>query len=187
MPVSAVFLGRLEVQPEQGRGEGPDRVSDASASRSRSAAPPSTATTSRRSTRMLDFKVWEEVEPPKGTVYNYPMRPWHKTQAWIAASPAPPEIAVQIYNRGTMPTMVAKLQSGQSIKRRDRLGAGRAGRVRSLSDRRDRGGARPAPAKGGCDGRRRDHCTVVFASDSRRATRGSLRRWFGRNAPRSGS
>jgi ABC-type glycerol-3-phosphate transport system substrate-binding protein len=65
---------------------------------------------------MLDFKVWEEVEPPKGTVYNYPMRPWHKTQPWIAASEAPPEVAVQIYNRGTMPTMVAKLQSGQSIK-----------------------------------------------------------------------
>jgi ABC-type glycerol-3-phosphate transport system substrate-binding protein len=64
---------------------------------------------------MLDFKVWEEVEPPKGTVYNYPLRPWHKTQAWLAASEAPPEIAVQIYNRGTMPTMIAKLQSGQSI------------------------------------------------------------------------
>jgi hypothetical protein len=65
---------------------------------------------------MLDFKVWEEVEPPKGTLYNYPIRPWHKTQAWVAASEAPQEIAVQIYNRGTMPTMVAKLQSGQSIK-----------------------------------------------------------------------
>ncbi len=64
---------------------------------------------------MLDFKVWEEVEPPKGTLYNYPMRPWHKTQAWVAASEAPTEVAVQIYNRGTMPTMVAKLQSGQSI------------------------------------------------------------------------
>ena len=41
----------------------------------------------------------------------------------IAASPAPPEIAVQIYNRGTMPTMMAKLLSGQSITRRHRLGA----------------------------------------------------------------
>ena len=26
---------------------------------------------------MTDFKIWEEVEPPKGTVYNYPIRPWH--------------------------------------------------------------------------------------------------------------
>ena len=65
---------------------------------------------------MLDFKVWEEAEPPRGTLYNYPMRPWHKTQAWIAASEAAPEVAVQIYNRGTMPTMLAKLQSGQSVK-----------------------------------------------------------------------
>jgi ABC-type glycerol-3-phosphate transport system substrate-binding protein len=64
---------------------------------------------------MHDFKVWEDVEPPKGTVYNYPIRPFHNAQPHIAASPAPPDIAVQIYNRGTMPTMFAKLQSGQTI------------------------------------------------------------------------
>jgi ABC-type glycerol-3-phosphate transport system substrate-binding protein len=64
---------------------------------------------------MLDFKVWEEVGPPTGTVYNYPLRPFHEATAHIAALPAPPEIAVQIYNRGTMPTMLAKLKSGQSI------------------------------------------------------------------------
>lgn len=65
---------------------------------------------------MLDFKVWEEVGPPKGTVYNYPIRPFHKAEAHIAALPAPPEVAVQIYNRGTMPTMLAKLKSGQTIE-----------------------------------------------------------------------
>ena len=64
---------------------------------------------------MLDFKVWEDVEPPKGTVYNYPVRPFHNAKPHIAASPAPPDIAVQIYNRGTMPTMMAKLQSGQTV------------------------------------------------------------------------
>ncbi len=64
---------------------------------------------------MLDFKVWEDVEPPKGTVYNYPLRPFHHAKAHIAALPAPPEIAVQIYNRGTMPTMMAKLKSGQTV------------------------------------------------------------------------
>src|SRR5271166_1212752 len=64
---------------------------------------------------MLNFKIWEEAEPPKGTVYNYPLRPFHKATAHIAALPAPPDIAVQIYNRGTMPTMLAKLKSGQSI------------------------------------------------------------------------
>lgn len=64
---------------------------------------------------MLDFKVWQEVGPPKGTVFNYPIQPFHHAEAHIAALPAPPEIAVQIYNRGTMPTMLAKLKSGQSI------------------------------------------------------------------------
>jgi ABC-type glycerol-3-phosphate transport system substrate-binding protein len=65
---------------------------------------------------MTDFKVWDEVGPPKGTVYNYPIRKPQHQESWIALAPAPPEIAVQAYNRGTLPTMLAKLQSGQSIK-----------------------------------------------------------------------
>jgi ABC-type glycerol-3-phosphate transport system substrate-binding protein len=65
---------------------------------------------------MTDFKIWEEVGPPKGTVYHYPIRKSHHQESWIAMAPAPPEIAVQAYNRGTLPTMLAKLQSGQSIK-----------------------------------------------------------------------
>jgi ABC-type glycerol-3-phosphate transport system substrate-binding protein len=65
---------------------------------------------------MTNFKVWDEVGPPKGTVYHYPVRASHKEKTHIAVSPAPPDIAVQIYNRGTLPTMFAKLQSGQSIK-----------------------------------------------------------------------
>jgi hypothetical protein len=28
---------------------------------------------------MDDFQVWADVEPPKGTVYNYPIRPWHNS------------------------------------------------------------------------------------------------------------
>ena len=64
---------------------------------------------------MNDFKVWDEVGPPKGTVYNYPIRKSHGMKAHMAAFPAPTDIAVQIYNRATMPTMFAKLQSGQSI------------------------------------------------------------------------
>jgi ABC-type glycerol-3-phosphate transport system substrate-binding protein len=65
--------------------------------------------------KMNDFKVWEVVGPPTGTVYNYPMRPWSDAQPSIAASDASPDVAVQIYNRGTMPTMFAKLLSGQTI------------------------------------------------------------------------
>ena len=65
---------------------------------------------------MSDFKVWSEVEPPLGTVFNYPIRPSHAATPSIAAFPAPPEIAVQIYNRATMTTMVGKLtQGGQSM------------------------------------------------------------------------
>jgi ABC-type glycerol-3-phosphate transport system substrate-binding protein len=64
---------------------------------------------------MLDFKVWEEVGPPKGTVYNYPIRKSHGAVPWVAMKPAPAEIAVQAYNQGTHSTMLAKLQSGQSI------------------------------------------------------------------------
>jgi hypothetical protein len=65
---------------------------------------------------MTDFKIWDEVGPPTGTVYHYPIRKSHHQENWISAAPAPPEIAVQIFNRGTLPTMLAKLQSGQSIK-----------------------------------------------------------------------
>jgi ABC-type glycerol-3-phosphate transport system substrate-binding protein len=64
---------------------------------------------------MLDFDVWQKVGPPTGTVYNFPIRPTHHAMPNIACSSAAPEIAVQMYNRGTVPTMLAKLNSGQSI------------------------------------------------------------------------
>jgi hypothetical protein len=64
---------------------------------------------------MSDFKVWSEVEPPKGVVYNYPIRPWHDAEYYITGSSGPPEIGVQMWNRGLIPTMVAKLVAGQSI------------------------------------------------------------------------
>src|SRR6185369_12965314 len=50
---------------------------------------------------MLDFTIWADAEPPKGSVYNYPLRASQATKPNIAALPAPPDIAVQIYNRGT--------------------------------------------------------------------------------------
>ena len=65
---------------------------------------------------MSDFKIWEDVEPPKGTMYNYPIRPWHDSHPSLSGYPAPPEIAVQMYNRAVIPTMWAKLHSGQTIK-----------------------------------------------------------------------
>jgi len=65
---------------------------------------------------MAGFKIWSEVEPPKGTVYNYPIRPWHDAEYYITGSSGPPDIGVQMWNRGLIPTMVSKLVSGQSIK-----------------------------------------------------------------------
>ena len=64
---------------------------------------------------MNDFKIWSEVGPPKGTVYNYPVRPWHDAEYYLTGSSAPPEIAVQMWNRAVIPGMVAKLFSGQTI------------------------------------------------------------------------
>lgn len=65
---------------------------------------------------MSDFKIWSEAGPPPGTLYNYPIRPFHNTAPSIAAYPAPPELAVQIYNRATLTTMVAKMaKGGQSM------------------------------------------------------------------------
>jgi ABC-type glycerol-3-phosphate transport system substrate-binding protein len=62
----------------------------------------------------LDFKTWLEVEPPKGTVYNYPPR--GDTIVSLAAAPAPPKIANQIYVQATMPKMIAQVtQAGKSI------------------------------------------------------------------------
>jgi ABC-type glycerol-3-phosphate transport system substrate-binding protein len=65
---------------------------------------------------LLDFKVWELVEPPPGTVYNYPLRPWHNAQPSLTAAEASPDIAVQIYNRGIHNQMLARLKQGQTIQ-----------------------------------------------------------------------
>ena len=85
---------------------------------------------------LLDFKVWEEVEPPKGTVYNYPIRPWHNRK------PQPDR------GRGVAGHRGADLQprdpqpddgaaeGGPDDPAGDRLGAGRAGGLRPLNEYR---------------------------------------------------
>jgi len=65
--------------------------------------------------KLNDFKIWSEVEPPQGTVYNYPIRPWHEAEASLTASEAPPDIAVQIYNRAIHNQMMARIKQGQKI------------------------------------------------------------------------
>jgi ABC-type glycerol-3-phosphate transport system substrate-binding protein len=65
---------------------------------------------------MTDFKIWSDVEPPKGTIYNYPAREWHDSEYYITGSSGPPEIAVQMWNRSVIPGMVSRLVAGQTIK-----------------------------------------------------------------------
>ena len=65
---------------------------------------------------MSDLPVWTETEPPKGVIYNYPVRPHHDAEYYIVGSEAPPEIATQIWGRYVIPSMVARLVQGGAIK-----------------------------------------------------------------------
>lgn len=65
--------------------------------------------------KLNDFKIWEEVGPPTGTVFNYPIRASSGQKPSLAAAEAAPEVAVQIYNRGIQNQMLARLRDGQTI------------------------------------------------------------------------
>jgi ABC-type glycerol-3-phosphate transport system substrate-binding protein len=66
--------------------------------------------------KMLELDIWDTIGPPPGTLYNYPLRPWQDARPVIPASWAAPEVAAQIYARGTLPTMFAKLLTGATIE-----------------------------------------------------------------------
>ena len=53
-----------------------------------------------------DFKTWADEGPPKGGIYNYPPR--GDVQMVIPYSPAPANIANQIYAQATLPKMIAQ-------------------------------------------------------------------------------
>jgi len=66
---------------------------------------------------MTDFPIWAEAGPPKGTLFNYPLRPAHHAKTTLAGAPAPPAIAHQIQAQWTLPKLVARVaQSGMSIE-----------------------------------------------------------------------
>ena len=61
-----------------------------------------------------DFDTWKTVEPPKGTVYNYPPRGDEKES--MAGGPARPDVAAQIYNQSLQTVMIGKVaQAGEKI------------------------------------------------------------------------
>jgi hypothetical protein len=67
-------------------------------------------------TSMTDFTIWAEVGPPKGTLFNYPIKPHHHAEPSIVGWPAPPGIAAQIASQAIMPKMIGRVtQRGMSI------------------------------------------------------------------------
>lgn len=61
-----------------------------------------------------NFKIWEQVEPPKGAVFHYP--PKSDQKIWMACSPAPVAIANQMYVQGFMTKLIAQCtQGGMSV------------------------------------------------------------------------
>lgn len=65
--------------------------------------------------KMTTLKTWAEEGPPKGTIFHYP-DPYHQEVLSIAASPAPPKIAQQIYAQATMTKMCLKYSQGQKME-----------------------------------------------------------------------
>jgi ABC-type glycerol-3-phosphate transport system substrate-binding protein len=65
--------------------------------------------------KLTTLKTWAEEEPPKGTLYHYP-NPYHHQTLSIAASPAPPKIAQQIYVNATLTKMCLRYYQGETME-----------------------------------------------------------------------
>ncbi len=67
-------------------------------------------------TSFTNFKTWAEEGPPKGTLYHYPNPHNHQVLS-IAASPAPPKIAFQIYTDGLQTKMIVRYMQGEPMEK----------------------------------------------------------------------
>ena len=65
--------------------------------------------------KLTDFKIWAEVGPPKGTLYHYPNPHNHQILS-VAAAPAPPKIAVQIYTQAIHTKMIVRILKGETME-----------------------------------------------------------------------
>jgi len=65
--------------------------------------------------KLTTFKVWAEEGPPKGTLFHYP-NPYNHQIQWVAAQPAPPRIAVQIYTQAIHTKMVVRFMQGEALE-----------------------------------------------------------------------
>jgi len=67
---------------------------------------------------LTDLDTWTLVGPPRGTVFNYPVKPHHDATPSVACAPAPPEIAVRLYQTGMQARMIARVvQNGEPMGR----------------------------------------------------------------------
>jgi ABC-type glycerol-3-phosphate transport system substrate-binding protein len=66
--------------------------------------------------KLMTLRVWADAEPPKGTLYHY-ANPYNHQQLSIAAAPAPPKIAQQIYTQATMTKMVLRYAQGEPMEK----------------------------------------------------------------------
>jgi hypothetical protein len=66
--------------------------------------------------KLTTLKVWAEEGPPKGTLYHYPNPHNHQILS-VAAAPAPPKIAHQIYTQAIQTKMVVRILKGDTMER----------------------------------------------------------------------
>ncbi len=66
--------------------------------------------------KLTTFKTWAEEGPPKGTLYHYPNPHNHQTLS-IAASPAPPKIAQQVYTQAILTKMCVRFHQGEAMEK----------------------------------------------------------------------
>jgi len=66
--------------------------------------------------KLTDFKIWAEIGPPKGTLYHYPNPHNHQVLA-VAAQPAPPKIAHQIYTQAIHTKMIVRILKGEQMEK----------------------------------------------------------------------
>jgi len=66
--------------------------------------------------KLTTLKVWAEEGPPKGTLYHYPNPHNHQILS-VAAQPAPPKIAVQIYTQAMHTKMIVRFMQGEALEK----------------------------------------------------------------------
>src|SRR6201987_4637771 len=65
--------------------------------------------------KLTTLKTWAEEGPPKGTLYHYP-NPYNHQTLSIAAAPAPPKVAQQIYVQATLTKMCLRYYQGEKME-----------------------------------------------------------------------